>query len=375
MSDEDLVSEREPLGRIELHADLGQSGRGGRLMAFDFPPQDHGCKVGRGVDDPVTRRRAGTVTAINDIEETAILHRTKSEMAWGLPGSLIPDDHVTTDAQEESLFRIGEWVADHGLAAPGPYQAARDLLRRVAPRARQLPGDALRGPRETALEAARKLALTLDDSSLPPGTGKTYKGARMILDLVRAGRKIGVTANSHSVIGNMLDAVHVRRWRKKSQCASARRPGPTAGRHASTQLPSPRTRRSLTLLPLTTSTLWAGRLGCGRRQRLEGSVHVLVIDEAGQMSLRMRSPCRRRLDRLSSSATPSSCSNLPRAPIPPAQRRAPSRTFSRSGRRSLTTQAYSSTRPAVSTAMCAPLRRKSSTPVDLSPSRRLLDNH
>jgi uncharacterized protein len=41
----------------------------------------------------------------------------------------------------------------------------------------------------------------------PPGAGKTHTGARMICTLVQSGKKVGVTANSHKVIRNLLDEV------------------------------------------------------------------------------------------------------------------------------------------------------------------------
>ncbi len=41
----------------------------------------------------------------------------------------------------------------------------------------------------------------------PPGSGKTYTGARMILALLQAGKKVGVTATSHKVITNLLEEV------------------------------------------------------------------------------------------------------------------------------------------------------------------------
>ena len=41
----------------------------------------------------------------------------------------------------------------------------------------------------------------------PPGAGKTHTGARMICALVQAGKTVGVTANSHKVIRNLLDMV------------------------------------------------------------------------------------------------------------------------------------------------------------------------
>ena len=42
----------------------------------------------------------------------------------------------------------------------------------------------------------------------PPGTGKTYTAAHAILGLLRDGKTIGVTANSHKAILNVLRAVH-----------------------------------------------------------------------------------------------------------------------------------------------------------------------
>ena len=41
----------------------------------------------------------------------------------------------------------------------------------------------------------------------PPGSGKTFTGARMIVELVRQGRRVGITAVSHKVISNLLGEV------------------------------------------------------------------------------------------------------------------------------------------------------------------------
>ena len=64
---------------------------------------------------------------------------------------------------------------------------------------------------ESVSEAANRLAVSLDSSVLavqgPPGAGKTFTGARMICELVRSGRKVGVTALSHKVIRNLLEEV------------------------------------------------------------------------------------------------------------------------------------------------------------------------
>jgi hypothetical protein len=110
----------------------------------------------------------------------------------------------------ESLFRIGECVADNGMEGDGDHRAARDLLMALAPRLR---GQALQQDGERALATAMRVALSIDRSVFPvqgpPGAGKTYTGARMICALARDGKRIGITANSHKVIRNLLDEVLV----------------------------------------------------------------------------------------------------------------------------------------------------------------------
>ena len=64
---------------------------------------------------------------------------------------------------------------------------------------------------ESTLDAALRICTHLTTGVLPiqgpPGTGKTFTGARMICTLVEQGKKIGITANSHKVIRNLIDKV------------------------------------------------------------------------------------------------------------------------------------------------------------------------
>ena len=94
--------------------------------------------------------------------------------------------------------------------AAGPYRAARDLLLRRSPRLAG-GGSTLLQAGESTVEAAKRIAGLLNDSVLaiqgPPGAGKTFAGARMICELIRQGKKVGITAVSHKVIRNLLDEV------------------------------------------------------------------------------------------------------------------------------------------------------------------------
>ncbi len=297
MTDADLVDERDAIGMLELDADLGQASRGGaRLQRFRFPPQDHAVKEGRRVDDPRTQRSVGTVTELDDLAGTVTLHRTKGELARGMPGSLIPHEFVSTAVIEDSLLRIGTRVAEEGIAAAGPHQAGRGLLLRRPPRIPGSPtGAPLRAAGERALDAAVRHAVVLDGGTLaiqgPPGTGKTYTGARMILALVAAGRTVGVAATSHKVIGNMLDAV-VEAAREAGATAPTGGPIIIGQKPATGEEPTCAAAQPLLDAGAIASALAAGALNVvggtawlWSNVAMADSVDVLLVDEAGQMSL------------------------------------------------------------------------------------------
>jgi predicted RecB family nuclease len=288
--DDELVDEREPLGAITL-VDTGEPNKHGTVeQVFEFPPQLHDLSPGVEVHDPATRRLAGVVLEIDEIARTVRLKRTEKALECGAPGSLIPYEHFPTNAQEEALLEIGSHVAAHGIAGDGKFRAARDLLLRRPPRVAGVqPGGPLRRPNETSLAAGRRLAMELDETTLPiqgpPGTGKTWTGARMIVDLVLAGRKVGVTANSHKVIGNVLDnvadaaverGVAVRLGQKPANgeeptCRRARPLGSNG------DVASALSDNEIDVVG-GTAWLWASTA-------LASSIDVLVIDEAGQVSL------------------------------------------------------------------------------------------
>ena len=61
------------------------------------------------------------------------------------------------------------------------------------------------------LDAMKSRALGLDSSYLfiqgPPGAGKTWAGARVIAHLLKNGKRVGVAAQSHKAIHNLLNEI------------------------------------------------------------------------------------------------------------------------------------------------------------------------
>ena len=200
----------------------------------------------------------------------------------------------------ESLLRLGAWVAEHGIDAPGEHRAARDLLLRRPPR---LAGDeaplqmtlldpieglALRRPGENAVDAASRLALALDGGVLaiqgPPGSGKTFTGARDD----RRSRRVGKESRRQrgQPQGDPEPAARGGRGRRgnlRVQPASDGR-----GRRSRIEDPTAVGDNDAALAAIdrpARSTSSAAPPGCGRARSSRRSVDVLFVDEAGQMSL------------------------------------------------------------------------------------------
>jgi predicted RecB family nuclease len=125
------------------------------------------------------------------------------------PVALTPEAPVPTKAQREAILQWGGKVAD---SLPRfPASPALDILRRVPPR--MVDDGGLEPVGIDGIPAAIVETLTrLDDSYLavqgPPGSGKTYVGAKVIAHLVtELGWRVGVVAQSHEVIENLMRRV------------------------------------------------------------------------------------------------------------------------------------------------------------------------
>jgi uncharacterized protein len=205
LSEEDLIDERAGLAGLAFVGVTGGSVKA-PVHRYSFPPQETELTAGDTLHNE-GGAKLGSVYAISQ-EERWVDVKKRMDCAGLHPKAVFAHDVVGSQVLADSLLRLGEHVAQYGLDGEGKYQAARDLLLRLPPRIGDQP---LKASGETTLAAALRIAPVLSGGVLPiqgpPGAGKTYTGARMICAMVQAGRKIGVTANSHKVIRNLLDSV------------------------------------------------------------------------------------------------------------------------------------------------------------------------
>ncbi|MFB8388331.1 TM0106 family RecB-like putative nuclease [Microbacterium sp. NPDC055910] len=227
--------------------------------------------------------RAVTVVEVLDdgvvVQETAVDGVTWSD----LPLALTPAAPPRAGNQQ---LAIDTWADAISAAAPAlPEDPATDILLRRPPRVLggALPSSTA-GDVDTIVRALRGLDRSYLAVQGPPGTGKTYVGSHVVARLVREhGWKIGVVAQSHAVVENMLDRI-----------IDAGAPAAQVGKAPK----NPETPVAFTVIPKNGVAAFAAEHAAsgfvvggtawdfaheGRIPR--GSLDLLVIDEAGQFSL------------------------------------------------------------------------------------------
>ena len=152
-----------------------------------------------------------SIVQIDENSVTLEESEKKGSGTWeSVPLALLPGAPIRTTSIEKIIRDdLGASVAskrDAGLPAFSA-NAWSDVLLRNAPR--QLSGSLSKSG--DSVSDITKSLLDSDNSYIavqgPPGTGKTYVGAHVIANLVKLGWKIGVVAQSHSVVEHLMDNV------------------------------------------------------------------------------------------------------------------------------------------------------------------------
>ena len=265
---DELLEDPDSIGQLEL---LGAPEQVMRSLAYTltFPPQEH--KLGQGHDpvDPATRHVAGEIIELDREQRRLVLKRGPSLADVPLPRALIPGRPFDTPCQEDALQRIGSSL----LAGDGRYPAIESILRRTP---------FFPSIQTTDLDELKQIVRGLDRRHLfiqgPPGSGKTWTGARLIVELLGRGQSVGVASTSHKAIHNLLAAVEDAglpvEGRKK---ASAGNPDSFYG---SEQIVDVTDAGDCVGASFAAGTAWLFS-----RPEFDGALDYLFIDEAGQVSL------------------------------------------------------------------------------------------
>ncbi|HKW65208.1 MAG TPA: TM0106 family RecB-like putative nuclease [Candidatus Acidoferrum sp.] len=285
MDDADLLEERDAVSGLVWMGTVTSTG-GVTADRYSFPNQETKIRPNDKKEVHYKDRRIGKVVAMDPIVRTIDIEKSGEAEGFHPTSIFLKEPYRSPREQQGSLYRLGCWVRDHGIAAAGHWQAARSFLLRKPPELLDSESLSVRDTEEFSDELTR-IVTALSSSILavqgPPGSGKTTSAARTIDALVTKRKmKIGVTALSHAVIRNLLKTIGIEgsgrvrcmhKSDKKYDGTSEKIEVTTTNRPALTGL----MQGSVDVLGGTTF-LWS-------REEFANSVDVLFVDEASQVSL------------------------------------------------------------------------------------------
>ncbi|MGD8149570.1 TM0106 family RecB-like putative nuclease [Ornithinimicrobium sp. Y1694] len=268
MTTEELVEDGATIGDVGAPEAVGEHKRS-TIWRYRFPPQEGKVRPGtEPAKDALTHETVGTVHAV-DLEAGWIEVRRGNGREPLRPRGLVQKEVINVGVIRDALLQLGED------ALAGRDTLGLRLLDRRTP--------AIPAPRpgESAGELMRRVGTGLSGEVLavqgPPGAGKSYNAALLIRDLLDQGRRVGVTAQSHRVIGDLMDKVGRPGIRKVSDRPEGYPDDALVSLTTDNKVVAEAIRDGGTLIG-GTPWLWA-------RPEMAEAVDVLVIDEAGQFSL------------------------------------------------------------------------------------------
>ena len=274
LDEDELVTDRTAIGGLVWDGKPPEVEGQSHAYRMSFPPQEH--KLTREGFDPESRARFRL--RVDDDIGTVTLLRGTGRVDEPLPRGLTPGRPLRDEVKREALLRFAQAYERGDLAR---YPALTALLERRTPDV-QLGVDPV------------EAVLSLGESYLfvqgPPGSGKTWQGARMAVALMQAGKRVGVTSLSHKAMHNLLRAIQHEADAQGFTFRGAKRG--TDDEHADSWFESRCVVTSEDVdvcadpsFQLVAGTGWALTRPTVDLHVAERPLDVLFVDEAGQLAL------------------------------------------------------------------------------------------
>lgn len=199
--------------------------------------------------------------------------------------TLIPDEYVDAGLIAEAITQQAQAFEQGELEE----SAIVDFLKRNSPR---IMGHQVGQPIAPSRDSKERLqqiiqsVINLNNSYLtiqgPPGAGKTYIGKHVIAELLKLGKKVGISSNSHKAINNLLisTAKYCREEGIIGYFACAKKTDQTLDELGVIELQNKNIACNMQTGCVIGTTAWGFA-----RDDVAGAFDYLFIDEAGQVSV------------------------------------------------------------------------------------------
>ncbi|MDB4469656.1 TM0106 family RecB-like putative nuclease [Akkermansiaceae bacterium] len=203
-----LVEDPECLGLISYNGDPPQLIKKSYVFTCEYPTQPSTIKKGSSVKLTGSLKDVQIneiIPSCNRVEIKISISRFEKELEGVFPPlfALLPHAIINTKTVSQSIERVSQsWLENESIPP-----ALRDFINRSAPNLVGFRnGEKLADGQD--IVSCKDIVSKMESTTLciqgPPGAGKTYLASHLINHLLKQGKKIGITSNSHDAILNLI---------------------------------------------------------------------------------------------------------------------------------------------------------------------------
>ena len=284
----ELEDDTECIANCVLIDDKPKVTEDGFIYSYRFNDQNYKQKEGKSAFDAHQIKGLGTIYSIEEnfpdknIVKILVSKKVKNiEMPslLTLGNTMPPQVHQHDQA-------LNKFLEDYILNNGENYKSIMDMLERKEPDIKNIKsGSTLIEENKDLITQSIEIVKNLNNSYLtiqgPPGTGKTYTSAKIIIELMKAGKKVGVTSNSHEAIKTLLIAIEQQAVDQNYEFSGMRK-SKSSDKHEWKFIRNVTTGKPLNM---DSYSLFAGTSWFFVDPRMNKTLDYLFIDEAGQVAL------------------------------------------------------------------------------------------
>ena len=278
----EIIEDTDCLGGLQMIAKPYQKDRS-FFYLYEYPEQDTKLKKDSRVFDTETVKMIGTIVDIDKTKRCITIKRSIVKESLPHMISIGPSGPVDSELLRSAIYRFANKIIQNNYI----NNCISDLLMCSIPRIKgKNAGDAIITLNNLQNELIEVIA-NMNNSYLfiqgPPGTGKTYISSHIIVNLMKQGKKIGITSNSHKAIHNLLSRIESVAKEQNFSFSGIKK---ASSNNKETYFQGLFTMNETNYKNISLkSNLFAGTAWLFAHEYFSNQLDYMFIDEAGQVSL------------------------------------------------------------------------------------------
>ena len=287
-SPDELEDDPECIGNCIFIKEMAEENPKRKRFKYKFNDQNFKIKEGTYASD-IFEKGIGKIEKIEEIDENEnfieiSIEKKRLALRDEMPkvANLGPPSSPKTAVISAALYKFIEDFSDNKKTK---YKCIEDLLKNNYPDIKSLKsGEAIIDYSKDIIDESINAVKKLNSSFLliqgPPGAGKTYTSAKIILSLIKDKKKVGINSNSHKAINNLLLKIEELAAEEDFKFEGFKKSSKEVDKFNGKNI-----RESRIELVTKNCLIYAGTAWLFSDARLDQKLDYVFIDEAGQVSL------------------------------------------------------------------------------------------